>query len=678
MAGKTQALAKPEDGRKRIIIEHVRPQIDGGRFPAKRVVGEEVLVEADIFGDGHDHVEARLLVRGPGERAWSTKPMQFLINDQWRESFTVDREGRYEYTLAASVDHFDTWQDGLAKKLKAGQDVALELKNGAVILQAISERAGALDAKTLQAASKTLRRNGESLAALEEAADASETLPAQRAELAAPALTPQLLTLASLYPDTGLETRFEPTLAVWVDRERARFSTWYELFPRSQGADAETHGTLRDVESKLPYIAALGFDVLYLPPIHPIGREFRKGLNNSVTAAEGDWGSPWAIGAAEGGHTTILPELGTLEDFDHLRVAAAEHGLEMALDIAFQCAPDHPWVAKHPEWFKRRADGSIQYAENPPKKYQDIYPLDFESQDWEGLWDALRDVFLFWAERGVRIFRVDNPHTKAFAFWEWCIAEIKRKYPDALFLAEAFTRPRVMEQLAKLGFSQSYSYFTWRVTKAELEQYGTELTQTEQWEYFRPNFWPNTPDINPYHLQTGGLGSFALRLVLAATMNPSYGIYGGAYENLVDAPFRQGGEEYLDSEKYEIKHWPLSLDAPIARLLAALNRARRDHPALQAFDRSLRFHSVDNPQLIAYSKRSRDGADVVLTVVNLDPFNRQTGWLSLDLQALGLTDGSVYRVEDLLSGASYSWRGPANYVALDPGAQPAHVFVVKA
>ena len=680
MAGGKREVPKPEDGRKRVVIEHVTPEIDAGRFAATRVAGEIVTVEADIFGDGHDHVEARLLFRGPGEKNWISSALTPIGNDRWRGSFPVTREGSYAYTLAASIDHFDTWQDGLAKKLKAGQDIALELQTGSLLVEAAASRvrgdAGSRqkDRKPLASAAKMLKKNGDALAAIEKSGHAE----AERAGLAAPALAPELLALVSRYPDTELETRYERTLHVQVDRVRARFSTWYELFPRSQGADARTHGTLRDVEAKLPYLQQLGFDVLYLPPIHPIGRSYRKGKNNAVAAQEGDVGSPWAIGAAEGGHTEILPALGTMADFEHLCAAAGQHGMEIALDIAFQCAPDHPWVAKHPEWFKHRADGSIQYAENPPKKYQDIYPIDFESEDWKALWDALAGVFLFWAARGVRIFRVDNPHTKAFPFWEWCIAEVKRQYADALFLAEAFTRPRVMERLAKVGFSQSYTYFSWRSTKAELEQYLTELTQTEQWQYFRPNFWPNTPDILPTNLQSGGQASFALRFVLAATMNPSYGIYGGAYENLVDAPFRAGGEEYLDSEKYEIKHWPLSLDNPIARLIAAVNKARREHPALQTFDQSLRFHSVDNPQLIAYSKRSFDNTSVVLTVVNLDPFNRQAGWLYLDTRQLRLTDQSTYTVEDLLSGAAYTWSGPSNFVALDPAVQPGHIFVVHA
>jgi starch synthase (maltosyl-transferring) len=676
MAAQKREVPKPERGRQRVVIGRVTPEIDAGRYPAKRVAGEAVVVEADIFGDGHDHVEARLLVREPGEKSWSIVPFAPIGNDRWQASFAVPCVGRYEYTLAASIDHFDTWRDGLEKKLKAGQDVALELQTGSLLLEAAVERAGGKDQRSLDAAAKRLKSNGDELAVIEKAASADDK-EEQGTALVAAALAPELRALVARYPDTELETRYERTLAVEVDRVRARFSTWYELFPRSQGADANTHGTLRDVEAKLPYLQALGFDVLYLPPIHPIGQSYRKGRNNAVSAKQGDVGSPWAIGAAEGGHCAILPELGTFQDFEHLRVAAVEHGMELALDIAFQCAPDHPWVRKHPSWFKHRADGSIQYAENPPKKYQDIYPIDFESEDWEALWDGLAKVFFFWAEKGVRIFRVDNPHTKAFGFWEWCIAEVKRQYPDALFLAEAFTRPRVMEQLAKLGFSQSYTYFSWRTSGAELQQYLTELTQLEQWQYFRPNFWPNTPDILPMNLQSGGEASFALRAVLAATLNPSYGIYGGAYENLIDAPYKPGGEEYLDSEKYELKHWALSLDNPIARLLAVLNKTRREHTALQTFDQSLRFHSCDNPQLLAYSKRSADGENVVLTVVYLDPSNRQSGWLFLDTKQLGLTDDSSYTVEDALSGASYLWRGPRNYVALDPAVQPGHVFLVR-
>ncbi len=700
---------KPEGGRQRVIIEHVEPEIDAGRFPAKRIVGDLLVVTADIFGDGHDHVAARLLYRSPGEPVWQSVPMVPLGNDRWAGEFLVSKQGRYSFTLAAGIDHFDTWRSGFAKKQAAGQDMSVELLNGAQLVKQAAARAQGADAAALQGWAQTLagktqpagkagkaaggsRKTAASVAAAPAAPDtaaaldtpaapempaAAEAPPAVPAALAL-ALDPALAATMARYPDTELETRYGRELEVVVDRERARFSSWYELFPRSTAAVQGVHGTFRDVEAQLPYVEHLGFDVLYMPPIHPIGRSFRKGKNNSVTAEPGDVGSPWAIGAAEGGHTAILPELGTLADFQHLRSSAEARGIELALDIAFQCAPDHPWVSEHPDWFKKRADGTIQYAENPPKKYQDIYPLDFESADWEALWDGLLGVFLYWIEQGVKIFRVDNPHTKAFGFWEWAITSIKAQYPDVLFLAEAFTRPRVMEQLAKVGFSQSYSYFTWRTTKEELETYGRELTQTPQWEYFRANFWPNTPDILPLNVQTGGRASFALRLVLAATMNSNYGIYGAAYELLEDVPNAPGREEYLHSEKYELKHWDRSSPTSLAPMIATLNSIRRANPALQTIDPSLHFHSVDNPELICYSKRSPDGDNVILTIVNLDPVRRQTGWLYLWMEQLGLTDTSTYTVEDLLNGATYTWRGPGNFVALDPEVTPAHIFVVRA
>ena len=665
---------KPPTGRNRVIIEHVSPEIDAGRYPAKRVVGDLFTVEADIFGDGHDHVEARLLWREAGTKAWNTVPMAPLGNDRWSAAFPVANQGRYQYTLAASIDHFYTWRSGFEKKRAAGQDLSVELLNGALLVEEAADRAKGEDRQTLKGWAKRLRKGP----------GAGKKAPAAQTDEATveAALSQELDALIAHYPNTELEARYARELELVVDREKARYSTWYELFPRSTGADAKTHGTFRDVEKLLPYVEDLGFDVLYMPPIHPIGRSFRKGKNNSVTAEPGEPGSPWAIGAEEGGHTEILPELGTLEDFHSLRVAAEARGIELALDIAFQCAPDHPWVKEHPAWFKHRADGSIQYAENPPKKYQDIYPIDFESKDWENLWEALRGVFLHWIEQGVKIFRVDNPHTKAFPFWEWAIGSIKARYPDALFLAEAFTRPRVMEQLAKVGFSQSYSYFTWRTTKVELETYGRELTETAglpdaQHQYFRSNFWPNTPDILPLNIQTGGRASFALRLVLAATLNGNYGMYGAAYELLEDTPFRAGGEEYLNSEKYEIKHWNREDPRSLAPLICAVNQARKQNPALQRMDPSLHFHQVENPQLICYSKQSPDGLSTVLVVVNLDPVNRQTGWLYLWMAKLGLTDASTYTVEDLLTGAQYTWRGPSNFVALDPALQPAHIFRVQ-
>ena len=665
-------LPKPKTGRNRVVIETVQPEVDGGRFPAKRIAGETVLVEADIFGDGHDHVAARLLYRRADQTDWQMVAMAPVSNDRWAGEFVAETVGRYVFTIAAGIDHFDTWRSGFAKKLAAGQDMSVELLNGVVLISQAIDRAKSKDAVRLKEWAKQLRG-----ASSGKTAGTASALEAGHEV----ALSAELAEVMARYPDTQLETRYDREVEIIVDRERARFSTWYELFPRSAGA-AGVHGTFKDVEAQLDYVESLGFDVLYMPPIHPIGRSFRKGKNNSVTAEPGDVGSPWAIGAAEGGHCDILPELGTLEDFESLRANAEGRGIELALDIAFQCSPDHPWVTKHPDWFKKRADGSIQYAENPPKKYQDIYPIDFESKDWEALWEALRGVFLYWIEQGVKIFRVDNPHTKAFGFWEWAITSIKAQYPDVLFLAEAFTRPRVMEQLAKRGFSQSYSYFTWRTTKAELETYGRELTEPvsrgiAQWDYFRTNFWPNTPDILPLNVQTGGRAAFALRLVLAATLNGNYGIYGAAYELLDDTPNAPGREEYLDSEKYELKHWDRESATSLAPLIRAINTARRENPALQSMDRTLHFHSVNNEQLICYSKRSADGANVILTIVNLDPAAQQSGYVYLWMQQLGLTDQDTYMVEDLLSGASYQWQGPGNYVSLDPAVTPAHVFRIR-
>jgi starch synthase (maltosyl-transferring) len=681
LAADVKSFPKPANGRARVVIAAVQPEIDGGRFPAKRIVGDRVVVEANIFGDGHDHVEARLLYRRAKSKNWFETPMAPLGNDRWAGTFTVHDQGRYVYTLAAGIDHFDTWRSGFEKKLAVGQDMSVELLNGALLVEKAAKRAKEKDAARLKAWAKTLAEAGSSGKAGKKAKKEAE--PGDLSQGIKVALSAELAKVMTRYPDTRLETRYERELEIVVDRERARFSTWYELFPRSSAAEAGVHGTFRDTETLLDYVQSLCFNVLYLPPIHPIGRSFRKGKNNSVTAEPGDVGSPWAIGAVEGGHTAILPELGTLEDFQHLRAAAEGRGIEIALDIAFQCAPDHPWVTEHPDWFKKRADGSIQYAENPPKKYQDIYPLDFESKDWEAMWDALRDVFLYWAGQGVRIFRVDNPHTKAFSFWEWAISSIKDRYPDALFLSEAFTRPRVMEQLAKLGFSQSYTYYCWRTTKDEIETYAKELTEpvtagSPQTDYFRPNFWPNTPDILAFNVQTGGRASFALRLVLAATLNGNYGIYGAAYELLDDVPFAPGREEYLNSEKYELKHWDRQSPTSIAPLIKAVNIARRENPALQAMNATLHFHSIDNPELTCYSKSSVDGSNVILTIVNLDPVRRQSGFVYLWMQKLGLTDDSVYTVEDLLNGTTFQWRGPSNYVSLDPEVTPAHVFRVKA
>jgi starch synthase (maltosyl-transferring) len=650
-------MQKPADGRKRVVIESVEPEIDAGRFAIKRIIGDPVEVEADVFADGHDHVAARLLFRFCEVAGWTMVPMLPLGNDRWRAEFPVERVGEYLYTVAGWIDHFDTWRSDLEKRIAAGQDIRVDLLNGAELVEQAAVRAGRDDADALRRWAAQLR--------------ATDDLPVARNA----ALEPALAAMMAVYLDPAMETRYERELRVTVDREKARYSAWYEMFPRSAAAEPGRHGTFKDCEARLDYIERLGFDVLYLPPIHPIGRSFRKGKNNATTAEPGDTGSPWAIGSQEGGHTAIHPELGTLEDFRHLLRAAAKKGIELALDIAFQCSPDHPWVKEHPAWFKHRADGTIQYAENPPKKYQDIYPLDFESSDWKGLWEALRDVFVFWLEQGVRIFRVDNPHTKAFPFWEWVLAELKRDYPDALLLAEAFTRPRVMQRLAKLGFSQSYTYFTWRNTKQELTEYFTELTQTRVREYMRPNLWPNTPDILHETLQIGGRPAFMGRIVLAATLGPNYGIYGPAYELLENKPLRPGSEEYLNSEKYEIRHWDLDAPQSIAGTITAINRARRENSALHA-NHDLYFHPTDNPYLIAYSKSSRDGNNVVLTVVNLDWFHTQAGWVTLDLERLKLRGDESFQVLDQLTGIRYLWQGARNYVELAPDQIPAHIFRV--
>jgi starch synthase (maltosyl-transferring) len=664
-------MGRPNEGRNRVVIENLEPELNCGRFPIKRIVGDIVEVQADIFADGHEEVEARLLWKFEGDGDWQVVPMDFLGNDRWRGKFPVKRVGRFVYTVAATVDRFATWRHDLEKRIAAGQDLTLPIQSGAMLLEQISASVKGTDATRLAERARALRAN---LAVSGDQANST-------AALTKLALDNEIAETVRRYPNHALESRYRHELGVFVDRERAGFSAWYELFPRSWSSTPGKHGTLRDVSERLEYVAEMGFDVLYLPPIHPIGRSFRKGKNNSVEAATGDVGSPWAIGSAEGGHTAIDPALGTMEDFERLRKRAGQLGLEIALDIAFQCAPDHPWVTEHPEFFKKRPDGSIQYAENPPKKYQDIYPLDFESSNWKGLWEALKGVFRFWIDKGVNIFRVDNPHTKAFPFWEWVIAELKSENPDVLFLAEAFTRPRVMEQLAKLGFSQSYTYFAWRNTKEEIVEYMLQLTQTGLREYFRPNFWPNTPDILTESLQIGGLAAFKSRLVLAATLTSNYGIYGPAFELGEHLPIKRGSEEYLNSEKYEIRTWDLDAPHTLKPLIAKVNHARRENRALHG-NLSLHFHSTDNPMLLCYSKRAgseeADGGDnVILVVVNLDPIYPQSGWVNLDLGVLGLDPAGAFEIEDLLANQRYLWQGSRNYVELRPQEIPAHLFRVQ-
>jgi starch synthase (maltosyl-transferring) len=689
---------KPAEGRKRVIIEEIQPQVDCGRYPARRFLGDQVEISAAIFSDGHDHVAAQLLYKPEGETAWRTSRMVALTNDLWSAAFTVDRIGAWVFTIQGWVDHFETWCADLKKRLDAQpdptspdsakrdlppQDIPLAFTIGAQLLDQASDRAKGADAEQLKTVADSLRWMAEQKAA-------HYDYP----------LSPEIEELVARYPDLSFASSPAKDLHFWVDRERARFSSWYELFPRSASSDPARHGTFADVETLMPEIAAMGFDILYMPPIHPIGQAYRKGPNNSTTAGPDDEGSPWAIGSPEGGHKAIHSRLGTFADFDNLVAAAHANGMEIALDIAFQCSPDHPWVKEHPDWFLHRPDGTIQYAENPPKKYQDIYPLNFESSDWQGLWDELRSVFQFWIARGVRVFRVDNPHTKALPFWEWCINDLHTESPDVLFLAEAFTRPHVMYSLAKGGFSQSYTYFTWRTEKSELQSYFEEITKPPVSDFFTPNVWPNTPDILHASLQTGGRAAFMQRIILATTLAASYGIYGPAYELGENLPSKPGSEEYLNSEKYQIRSWDRSASSSIAPLVSRLNQIRRTNPALQS-DLSLHFHHVDNPQIICYSKSAAGAStpdageppfdishadvlpinpslqpNIILVAVNLDPQNEQAGWIDLDLKQLGIHHDETFDVEDLLTGAHYQWHDRSNYVALRPNVMPAHIFRV--
>ena len=655
----TEARRPPEpDGRRRVIIEGISPEIDGGRFAAKRTVGDLVRVEADIFTDGHDSVAAALLYRFEGNSEWSEQPFTLINNDRWFAEFRVTELGRYRYKVIAWVDHFETWRKDLLKRIQADTDTPVDYQIGANVIAEAASRARKQNAAWLNTEADFLRSN----------ADAE----AKRTRATAVALNDAMLR----HPDRRYATELDRELVLVVDPVRARFSSWYEFFPRSTAQTPGQHGTFADCEKRLEYVAEMGFDVAYVPPVHPIGMKFRKGKNNTTTPEPGDVGSPWAIGAPEGGHKSTHPELGTVEQFRRFVSKAAELGIQVALDIAFQVSPDHPYVTDHEEWFKKRPDGTIQYAENPPKKYQDIYPFDFETPKWWELWQELKSVFVFWIEQGVRIFRVDNPHTKAFPFWEWCITEIKRDWPDVLFLSEAFTRPKIMYRLGKLGFSQSYTYFPWRNGKAELTTYLTELTKTHVRDFFRPNQWPNTPDILTEFLQSGLRSSFMIRLLLAATMGANYGIYGPAFELMDSRPVRHGSEEYLDSEKYQIRNWDLKRPDSLGEFAGLVNRIRKENPALQN-DWSIEFHPVNNDQLICYSKRSEDGSNTILMVLNLDPHHVQSGFVDLDLNKLKIEPDRPYQAHDLLTGARYIWNGPRNYVELNPHSVPGHIFAIR-
>jgi starch synthase (maltosyl-transferring) len=646
----------PESGRSRVVIEGVTPEIDGGRFAIKRVAGEPVIVEADIFTDSHDAISAMLLYRAEGDADWSEAPMAELVNDRWRGTFAIANIGRGCYSIIAWVDHFKSWARDMEKRIAANQVAAVDLEIGARQIDAAQARATDIDAVMLGKYAAGLRAGTHALA-----------------------IEPELMALMSRNAKRAFATTYQE-LSITIDRERAVFSTWYELFPRNTSTQPGQHGTFKDVEARLPYIAELGFDVLYLTPIHPIGHTFRKGKDNRPTAEPGDPGSPYAVGNQHGGHKSIHPELGTLEDFRSLVRQARTFGIEIALDNAFQCSPDHPYVQEHPDWFYVRPDGSIQYAENPPKKYQDVYPFNFESEHWQELWDELKSFFEFWSEQGVRIFRVDNPHTKAFPFWEWCIDELKRQYPDIILLSEAFTRPKVMYRLAKLGFTQSYTYFAWRTTKAELIEYMTELTTTGVREFFRPNFWPTTHDILTPQFYDGHPATFLTRLVLAATLSASYGIYGPAYELMLHAPV-SGREEYIDNEKYELRVWNLDQPLSLRGIIAQLNRIRRENVALQR-NESIRFLRVENnyaanDQVIAYIKRSPDGQNTILVVINLDPLYTQPGWVQLPLEELDLAAESPFLAHDLLNDQRSTWNGEWHFMELDPAQMPVRIFRIQ-
>ncbi|HEY0708720.1 MAG TPA: alpha-1,4-glucan--maltose-1-phosphate maltosyltransferase [Polyangia bacterium] len=663
------ALPIPVDGRARVIIDNVSPAVPGvGTAMAvgdlhvvnriKRVRGDVVFVSADLLVDGHDKIAGALLFRRGRNGGFSETPLADLGagTDRFGARFRVDEVGIWQYTIEAWVDTYATWLWGLGRKANAGQDVSLELREGAALITAAAARASGIDATALKEAAAHLVADG------------------AQAERVAAAQASALIDLMRHHGDRSAARRLPAPLEITVDPERARFSSWYEMFPRSMGKPGH-HGTLHDAETHLSAIAQMGFDVVYLPPIHPIGRSHRKGPNNTLTAGPNDPGSPWAIGAAEGGHKSVHPQLGTIEDLQHFVKAARALDIEVALDIAFQASPDHPYVREHPEWFVTRADGSIQYAENPPKKYQDVYPFDFSGTGWQSLWQELCDVFLFWIEQGVRVFRVDNPHTKPLPFWRWCIEQIKERHPDVIFLSEAFTRPKLMYNLAKAGFSQSYTYFTWRTSKRELTEYLTEITRGPVAEFFRPNLWPNTPDILPEHLQVGTRGTFTSRLILAGTLSSSYGIYGPPYELMERTP-REGAEEYVDNEKFQIRHWQLDRPDSLRPVIRRLNQIRKANPALHD-NASLTFHPIDNDLLIAYSKRSADGENLIVTVVNLDGRHRQAGWLELDANALGLTADETVQAHDLLTDARYLWGGRRVYVELDPDVMPAHIFRLR-
>ena len=654
-AGPRGDLPAAADLKRTVVIEAIAPAVDGGRYPVKREVGAVFEVSADIFKEGHDVLVAFLLYRRADERAWRETPMRFVDNDRWAGAFTLAENARWVYTIEALADPFRSWLADLATRVEAGQDVASELAEGVALLRDAARRARAGDHRDALAA--YARR-------IEQAPSKAEAVEIAR--------DVRLAHFMDAHLDRGAATRAAREFEVVADRERARFAAWYEFFPRSSGAEGR-HGTFKDAEAQLDRAAAMGFDVVYLPPIHPVGRAHRKGRNNALAAQPGEPGSPWAIGGLEGGHTAIHPDLGTLDDFDHFAKEAERRGLEVALDFAIQASPDHPWVREHPEWFFHRPDGTIKYAENPPKKYQDVYPMNFMGDDPGPLWQEMKRVIEFWIAHGVKTFRVDNPHTKPMRFWEWLIRAVQLAHPETIFLAEAFTRPKIMKVLAKCGFTQSYTYFTWRTHKQELIEYFTEITTPPVSDYFRGNLWPNTPDILHETLVRGGRPAFKFRLVMAATLSSLYGIYSG-YELCENVPVREGSEEYLDSEKYQLKTRDWDAPGNLVDYVTRLNRVRRAHPALQRYD-NLRFYGADDPAVLWYGKAWGD--DRVFVAVNLDPFRARACLVDVPLDALGLAPDQPYRMREQFSDAAYEWRGPRGYVELDPQREPAQIFVLE-
>lgn len=644
--------------RNRTIIENVKPEIDGGFYFIKRVVGEKVNVTADIFSDGHDTLRAALLYKFADDKPWQEIFMESHPNDVWTASFTVEKQGFYTYKIEAWVDHLSTWRKGFLKKYEDGQNMSVELQIGVNLLRKTAEGYPKTKAAPLTKMAKALESDTYE--------DAVQMVVSQ-----------DFVQLVQDFPMKQFVTTYDKNLRVRVGREKELFSAWYELFPRSASLEPNTHGTFKDVERLLPRIEELGFDVLYLPPIHPIGELNRKGRNNNVTAEPGEPGSPWAIGSKHGGHKDIEPQLGTLEDYKHLIQAAKAKGIEIALDLAFQCAPDHPYIKEHPEWFLWRPDGTIAYAENPPKKYQDIVPINFESEDWKNLWEELKSVVEFWCKAGVTIFRVDNPHTKPFRFWHWLITEIHKDFPDTMFLSEAFTRPKIMAELGKLGFTQSYTYYTWRTSKKEMEEYLTELSTTELRDYFRPNFWPNTPDILTYDMMGAGANAFALRYLLAATLSSNYGLYGPSYEFLENTGNPVSGkEEYYDSEKYIIRHYDWNARNRLTDLYTRVNRIRRENKALQT-TWNIHFTRTDNEQLMSYVKVSEDGSNVVWCIANFDVNNKQGGYVEVPKKLLGIEGRVNLKVTDLLADETYFWFSDWNYVELNPAKYPIHILKVE-